>query len=99
MKFTQYDVNKDAIEQKFKTYLDIADKIREKSDEMVAQNNASTKKMKEEIKKLKNETIKHHRRLEKRKQEELERGAHEYANYLVSMLDAGLARGNIGVIN
>lgn len=77
----------------------IADKIREKSDEMILQNNISTRKMKEEIKKLKNETTKHHRRLEKRKQEELERGAHEYANYLVSMLDAGLARGNIGVIN
>ena len=66
---------------------------------MVQQNEESTKNLKKEIKKLKNETIKHHRRLEKRKQEELERGAHEYANYLVSMLDAGLARGNIGVIN
>jgi len=77
----------------------LAEKIKVRSDEMVLQNNVATKKMKEEIKKLKNETIKHHRRLEKRKQEELERGAHEYANYLVSMLDAGLARGNIGVIN
>ncbi|KAL4475443.1 hypothetical protein ABPG72_022078 [Tetrahymena utriculariae] len=99
MKFTQYDANKEVVEQKFKSYLDLAEKIKERSDEMIIQNNISTKKMKDEIKKLKNETIKHHRRLEKRKQEELERGAHEYANYLVSMLDAGLARGNIGVIN
>ena len=35
------------------------------------------------------ETTNHQRRLEKRKNEELEKGAHEYANYLVSMLNAG----------
>ena len=42
-----------------------------------------------EIKEFKRETVKHQRRLEKRKAEELERGAHEYANYLVSMLNSG----------
>ena len=42
------------------------------------------------MKKIKTETGRHHRRLEKRKAEELERGAHEYANYLVSMLNSGL---------
>ena len=55
--------------------------------------------MEKEIKKFKNETVKHHRRLEKRKAEELERGAHEYANYLVSMLNAGLTMANLGVTN
>lgn len=29
-------------------------------------------------------------RLEARKKEELDKGAHEYANYLVSMLNSGL---------
>ena len=43
-----------------------------------------------EIKEFKRETVKHQRRLEKRKAEELERGAHEYANYLVSMLNSGI---------
>ena len=38
---------------------------------------------------MKKETVKHQRRLEKRKIEELEKGAHEYANYLVSMLNSG----------
>lgn len=35
--------------------------------------------------------------MEKRKAEELERGAHEYANYLVSMLNAGITVANLGV--
>ena len=35
------------------------------------------------------ESKKHIRRLAKRRDEELEKGAHEYANYLVSMLNAG----------
>ena len=43
--------------------------------------------------KLKNE------RLEKRKQEELERGAHEYANYLVSMLNSGITVATLGIGN
>ena len=55
--------------------------------------------MERDIKNFKQETVKHHRRLEKRKAEELERGAHEYANYLVSMLNAGLSMANLGVNN
>lgn len=51
----------------------------------------------EEIKKFKSETLKHQRRLEKRKAEELERGAHEYANYLVSMLNSGITVATLGV--
>lgn len=35
MKFSLYDTNKDAVEEKFKSYLDLADKIKEKSDEMI----------------------------------------------------------------
>lgn len=32
--------------------------------------------------------MEHVKRLEKRRNEEMEKGAHEYANYLVSMLNA-----------
>jgi hypothetical protein len=53
--------------------------------------------MKRSIKEIKEETVNHHKRLEKRKAEELERGAHEYANYLVSMLNAGITVANLGV--
>ena len=53
--------------------------------------------MEDEIKKIKKETVTHHKRLEKRKLEELERGPHEYANYLVSMLNAELSMANLGV--
>ena len=62
--------------------------------------------MKFQIKEIKQETVNHHKRycylqisqrLEKRKAEELERGAHEYANYLVSMLNAGITVANLGV--
>ena len=52
-----------------------------------------------DIARYKEETVAHHKRLEKRKAEELERGAHEYANYLVSMLNAGLNMANLGVTN
>lgn len=40
----------------------------------------------------------HNRRLDKRKAEELERGAHEYANYLVSMLNAGITMTSLGIV-
>ena len=53
--------------------------------------------MKRSIKDIKEETVNHHKRLEKRKAEELERGAHEYANYFVSMLNAGITVANLGV--
>lgn len=53
--------------------------------------------MKRAIASIKEETVNHHKRLEKRKAEELERGAHEYANYLVSMLNAGITVANLGV--
>ena len=39
-----------------------------------------------EINKIKVDTISHCKRLAKKKNEELERGSHEYANYIVSMV-------------
>jgi hypothetical protein len=56
------------------------------------------KQLEAEIKTLKRETINHHKRLDRRKAEELERGAHEYANYLVSMLNAGITMTSLGVV-
>jgi len=67
------------------------------SEDMRKDNRNKKRKMKMEIKEIKEETVNHHKRLEKRKAEELERGAHEYANYLVSMLNAGITVANLGV--
>jgi hypothetical protein len=64
---------------------------------MKRDNRIKRKTMKLAIKEIKEETVNHHKRLEKRKNEELERGAHEYANYLVSMLNAGITVANLGV--
>lgn len=99
MKFTEYDKDQEKIEQHFKDYQDLADNIKDKSIKLYQDNHQKRIKMNEEIRKWKKETIKHHRRLEKRKAEELERGCHEYANYLVSMLNAGLSNANLGVTN
>jgi len=55
---------------------------------MKKENKNNMDKMKKEIASFKEETVQHHKRLEKRKQEELERGA-QYFNInkiLVNML-------------
>jgi len=48
------------------------------------------KQMEKDINQIKAESRDHRIRLENRKKEELDKGAHEYANYLVSMLNSGL---------
>lgn len=42
--------------------------------------------LQKEINKIKVDTISHCKRLAKKKNEEIERGSHEYANYIVSMI-------------
>lgn len=42
--------------------------------------------LQKEINKIKVETINHCKRLTKKRNEEIERGSHEYANYIVSMI-------------
>jgi peptidoglycan hydrolase CwlO-like protein len=97
MKFTEIDQNQNDLEFKFERYKKLADEIMKNSDDMRKDNRKKKRKMKMEIKEIKEETVNHHKRLEKRKAEELERGAHEYANYLVSMLNAGITVANLGV--
>ncbi len=97
MKFTEIDQNQEDLEFKFERYKKLADEIMQNSEDMRKDNRNKKRKMKMEIKEIKEETVNHHKRLEKRKAEELERGAHEYANYLVSMLNAGITVANLGV--
>ncbi|KRW99570.1 hypothetical protein PPERSA_13150 [Pseudocohnilembus persalinus] len=99
MKFTEYDRNQQKIDKHFKEYEDLAKGIKNHCNGLQKENNEQRQHLQQEIKKYKQETIKHHRRLEKRKEEELERGCHEYANYLVSMLNAGLSNANLGITN
>ncbi|CAD8169176.1 unnamed protein product (macronuclear) [Paramecium tetraurelia] len=97
MKFTESEKNQDELELKFARYIKLADQLKSEAIAMRDDNENRKKKMKSEIKTIKQETVNHHKRLEKRKAEELERGAHEYANYLVSMLNAGITVANLGV--
>lgn len=97
MKFTESERNQDDLELKFKRYMKLADQIKKQALELKKDNSNRKKDMKEQIQQIKRETVEHHKRLEKRKAEELERGAHEYANYLVSMLNAGITVANLGV--
>jgi len=106
MKFTEYDKNQKlyifrviyknseffiSIEERFEKHLNTANMIMAKAKQMKKTAKDEKIKFMNEIKEFKRETVKHQRRLEKRKAEELERGAHEYANYLVSMLNSGLS--------
>ncbi len=50
-------------------------------------NNTINKKLNNQITKIKNQVLIHCKRLNKRKNEELDKGAHEYANYIVSMIN------------
>ena len=70
--------------------------IKKKAKMMKKHNQTLSEALVKSIALIKQETNKHQKRLEKRKAEELERGAHEYANYLVSMLNSGEIEKNSG---
>ena len=84
-----YDIIPFSIEERFEKHLNTANAIMAKAKQMKKEAKKDKIIFMNEIKEFKRETVKHQRRLEKRKAEELERGAHEYANYLVSMLNSG----------
>ena len=98
MKYTQVDKNEQAKEEKFAFYKEEAKRILDWSESQKAEDEAKKKILDADIRRLKGETINHHKRLDRRKAEELERGAHEYANYLVSMLNAGITMTSLGVV-
>jgi len=89
MRFSKMSDNQEEIEAKFAQYKQIAKEINLNKIEFTKQAKKDKKKLVEEIQAIKDESQKHMKRLAKRRDEELEKGAHEYANYLVSMLNAG----------
>ena len=91
MKQNPYDESQEVYEEKYKGYVKViagAVALKEKFDNIFKLKTLN-QDLKNEMYAIKQETTNHLRRLEKRKNEELEKGAHEYANYLVSMLNAG----------
>lgn len=101
MKLSPYDETQEVYEAKLEKYLvDVkaAESLVKKYDERlkpvdVKDKNKKVPRIDDELFRklnvIKKETLNHIRRLEKRRNEELEKGCHEYANYLVSMLNAG----------
>ena len=91
MKLNPYDETQDEYETKFKGYAKIIGGAKNlaRDFEVLIKKNQLNADLRKELHIIKQETTNHLRRLEKRRNEELEKGAHEYANYLVSMLNAG----------
>ena len=91
MRLTPYDENLDHYEKKFKRQKHIikkATKLSEKYDQLI-KDNLLNKELDENIARIKKEAMEHNKMLEEKKKAEVEKGAYEYANYLVSMLNAG----------
>lgn len=91
MKLTPYDESQREYEKKLVSYnkvLEGADKMAKKFGELI-ENDQLYKEMNDKIKSIKKKTLLHNKMLEEKRREEIEKGAYEYANYLVSMLNAG----------
>lgn len=89
----------DIMDERIKGYQDEVRKITLNQIKMKKKDKEFKDELNKQIKQIKLESQEHQRRLEKRKNEELEKGAHEYANYLVSMLNSGITNlmlGNAG---
>lgn len=91
MKLTPYDESQKIYEKKLIVY----NKVNEEAKEMVKKfdhlinENKLLKEMNDKIKAIKKKTLLHNKMLEEKRREEIEKGCYEYANYLVSMLNAG----------
>lgn len=91
MKLTPYDESQNQYEEKLKDFKKIekaALKMRDEFTDLIAQNKL-LKEMNDKIKAIKKKTLLHNKMLEEKRREEIEKGCYEYANYLVSMLNAG----------
>lgn len=94
MKLTPFDNSQDAYEREFQQN---HDSLQEATSLVTKYANLMQEKKKGtyrdeleiKIKKIKQETLEHNRMLEEKMKIEKERGGSEYANYLVSMLNAG----------
>jgi hypothetical protein len=91
MKLTPYDESQREYEKKLDEYdkvVDGAEKLATKFQDLI-DNNKLYSEMNKKIKEIKKKTLLHSKMLEEKLREEIEKGAYEYANYLVSMLNAG----------
>ena len=91
MKLTPYDESQQIYEKKLETYNKVAkdaDKLAKKFGDLIEKNQLF-KELNDKIKEIKKKTLLHNKMLEEKRREEIEKGAYEYANYLVSMLNAG----------
>jgi len=74
------------MEATFERYKEIAKEIDANMKASQIQAKKDENKLRTELKQMREENWRHLRRLSRRRDEELANGAHEYANYLVSML-------------
>lgn len=88
MNFSKISTDKEEVERKFEAYRQIAKKVNQDLEEFKIKDAQAQAELKRELKRMREESWNHQRRLSRRRDEELEKGAHEYANYLVSMLNA-----------
>lgn len=92
MRMTPYDVRQDLYEVKFQNVfqgmIDEAAELASEFDEKIKHNKLN-KELTEKIKAINKESLLHNRMLEEKRKAEIEKGSYEYANYLVSMLNAG----------
>jgi len=95
MNFSKISTDKEEVEKRFDEYRQIAKKVNQDLEEFKVADKIAKKTLRKDLKKLREESWNHQRRLSRRRDEELEKGAHEYANYLVSMLNAHSQ--NIGI--
>lgn len=91
MKLTPYDESQRVYEKRlvsFNKVLEGADKMAKEFEKLINENKLY-KEMNDKIKAIKKKTLLHNKMLEEKRREEIEKGAYEYSNYLVSMLNAG----------
>lgn len=91
MKMTPYDTQQDLYEEKFKQYQEIITSARKFAGVFgkKIKNGTLNQEINLEIRKIKKESLLHNKMLEEKRKAEIEKGSYEYANYLVSMLNAG----------
>lgn len=91
MRMTPYDVKQDHYEQKYESYKEMIKSAAKLADEFgeKIKNDTLNLQLKKEIRLIKKETLLHNKMLEEKRKAEIEKGSYEYANYLVSMLNAG----------
>lgn len=91
MKLTPYDESQREYDKRLETFKQViggATKMAKEFNDLIREDKLF-KEMNDKIKAIKKKTLLHNKMLEEKRREEIEKGAYEYANYLVSMLNAG----------